>query len=68
MSQRGALGPKELPMLGGVPKRCPYESVPFCSCWPSLPHYRFGVPGYKARIHKKLVFLIVLISRHILKI
>ena len=45
MSQSGVFGPKEVPMLGGVPKRCPYESVTFCSCWPPLPHYRSGVPG-----------------------
>ena len=44
MSQRGTLGPKEVPMLGGVPKRCPYDSVPFFSCLPPLFHYRLGVP------------------------
>ena len=44
MSQRGALGPKEVPMLGSVPKECPYELVPFCSCWPPLLHYHSSAP------------------------
>ena len=45
MSQRSALGPKEMPMLSGVPRMCPCKLVPFCSCWPPLPHYRSGVPA-----------------------
>ena len=50
MSQRGALDPNEVPMLGGVPKRCPCKSVPFCSCWSPLVLYRSGVPAYLARV------------------
>ena len=37
MSQRGALGPKEVPMLGGVQKRCPCRAVPFASVGPLAP-------------------------------
>ena len=29
MSQGGALGSKEMPVLGGVPKKCPDKSVAF---------------------------------------
>ena len=37
MSRRGALSPNEVPVLGGVPKRCLCKLVPFCSCWPACP-------------------------------
>ena len=46
MSQCGALSPKEVPMLDGVPKTCPCESVPFCSCQLPLPHYHSGMPAF----------------------
>ena len=46
MFQRGTLGPKEVPMLGGGPERCPCESVPFLFCWPTLLHNRSGIPEY----------------------
>ena len=36
---------QEVPMLGGVPMRCPCKSVPLCSSWPPLLHYRPGVPA-----------------------
>ena len=39
MSQRGALCIKEVPLLGGVPRRCPCKLVSFCSSWPLFPHY-----------------------------
>ena len=53
MSQRGVLGPKEVPMLGGVPNRCPYNLVPFCSA--PLPHYRSGVLDEQLRFSKRAV-------------
>ena len=46
MSQRGALDPKGVAMLGGFSKMCPCKSVLFSSCWPSFPHYRSGLPGF----------------------
>ena len=44
MSQKGALGLEEVPMLGRVSKRCQCNPVPFCCCWPPLPQYRSGAP------------------------
>ena len=43
MSEKGALDPNEVPMLGGIPKRYPCKLVPFCSCWPPLPYYHSSV-------------------------
>ena len=46
MSQRGALGPREVPIVCRLPEMCPCQSVPFCYCWP---HYRSGVLGYNTK-------------------
>ena len=37
MSQRDALDPEEVPILGAVPKRCPCKPVPFAPVGPPCP-------------------------------
>ena len=75
MSQRGALSPKKLHMLGGVPERCSCKSVPFYSCWLSLLHYRSGVPESNYEVYGLLnknfpdfLYLVVCILNSCLKL
>ena len=46
MSLGRAVSSKEVPILRVVPKRCSCKSVPSCSCLPSFPNYRSGMPAW----------------------